>query len=63
MKALTPTQLSSKPNIMSVIVPEYDFKNQNRWDGTLMAGSFTSNSIQTFNSNGQPNDAKSDNTD
>jgi hypothetical protein len=60
---LTPTKLSSKPNVLPLLVPEYDFLKQSRWDGTVMAGSFTSNSIQTFNNNGQPNDAKSDNTD
>lgn len=60
---LTPSQLAIEPNVMPLVVPNYDFEKQSRWDGTLMAGSYTNNSIQTFNSKGQPADAKSDNTD
>jgi len=60
---LTPSQIAVKPNVMSIRVPEYDFEGQNRWDGTLMAGHYTSGSIQTFNSSGKPTDSKSDNND
>lgn len=58
---LTPSRLSVKPNVMALMVPDYDFENQSR--GTLMAGSHTSNSIQTFDIRGKPNDSKSDNND
>lgn len=61
---LTPSQISVKPNVMSIIVPEYDFEGQNRWDGTLMAGEFTANSAQTFHpTTGMPEDANSDYND
>jgi len=60
---LMPSQISVKPNIMPLMVPNYDFDSQNRWDGTLMAGQFTSNSIQTFSNSGQPCDAKNDDND
>lgn len=60
---LTPSKLSIKPRVLPIIVPEYDFESQIRWDGTLMAGSHTFNSIQTFGSNGQPCDTKNDSND
>jgi hypothetical protein len=60
---LTPSQISIKPNVIPLIVPDYDFDGQNRWDGTLMAGNQTSNSIQTFDGNGKPKDAKDDKND
>jgi len=58
---LTPSQLSVKPSVMSIMVPDYDFEGQSR--GTLMAGNNTSGSIQTFDSSGKPKDATSDNND
>jgi len=60
---LTPSQLSSNPNVIPVVAPEYNFSGQNRWDGTMMAGSYTGSSIQTFASNGQPCDSQSDSND
>lgn len=60
---LMPSQLAVKPNVMSIMVPNYDFEGQQRWDGTLMAGSQTYNSVQTFNNNGQPCDSTVDNND
>ena len=60
---LTPSQIAVKPNVMSIMVPAYDFEGQNRWDGTLMAGSYTSGSIQTFDSSGNPTDSQSDSND
>jgi len=60
---LTPSQIAVKPNIKSILVPDYDFEGQNRWDGTLIAGSYTSGSIQTFNTDGKPSDSESDNND
>ena len=60
---LTPSQIAVKPNIKSILVPDYDFEGQNRWDGTLIAGSYTSGSIQTFNNDGKPSDSQSDNND
>jgi hypothetical protein len=46
-----------------MVVPAYSFENQMRWDGTLMAGSSTSNTIQTFDYYGKPSDSKNDNND
>ena len=60
---LTPSQIAVKPNVKSILVPDYDFEGQNRWDGTLIAGSYTSGSIQTFNTDGKPSDSESDNND
>ena len=60
---LTPSQIAVKPNVMSIMVPDYDFEGQNRWDGTLMAGSHTFNSIQTFSSSGNPCDSQNDSND
>lgn len=60
---LTPSQLSVKPNVMPLMAPDYDFAGQNRWDGTLMAGKYTANSVQTFDHNGNPRDSQSDNND
>lgn len=60
---LMPSQISVKPNIMPLMVPNYDFDSQNRWDGTLMAGQWTRNSIQTFDFNGKPCDSKNDDND
>jgi hypothetical protein len=60
---LTPSQLSIKPNIKQIVVPEYDFDNQIRWHTPVMAGRYTYNSIQTFDNKGQPRDAQSDNND
>ena len=59
---LTPSQIAVKPNVMSIMVPDYDFEGQNRWDGTLMA-SWSSNSVQTFNDQGSPCDAQHDEND
>ena len=60
---LTPSQLSTKPNVITLVAPDYDFNDQKRWDGTMMAGSYTGSSIQTFASNGQPCDSQSDSND
>ena len=60
---LTPSQLSVTPNTVHIVAPNYDFDGQTRWDGTMMAGSYTGSSIQTFASNGQPCDSQSDNND
>ena len=60
---LTPSQIAVKPNVKSILVPDYDFEGQNRWDGTLIAGSYTSGSIQTFNNDGKPSDSQSDEND
>ena len=60
---LIPSQISVKPNIMPFMVPNYDFDSQNRWDGTLMAGAWTQNTIQTFSHDGKPCDAQGDTND
>ena len=58
---LTPSQLSAQPNIKSIVVPDYDFGAQSR--RILMAGLYTSNSVQTFDFYGKPRDAQNDNND
>jgi hypothetical protein len=60
---ITANHLGKYPQTMPIAVPEYDFDNDMRWNGTILAGAYTSNSIQTFDSKGSPNDARSDNTD
>ena len=57
----TPSKLSVKPNVMAIVVPDYDFEGQIRVN--LMAGSQTYNSIQTFSSDGKPKDAQTDTND
>ena len=42
-------------------VPSYDWETQERYD--IVAGSYTANSIQTFNSKGEPSDSRSDRND
>ena len=62
---LTPTLLS-KPVPAAGIpsMPAYDWKRQMRGDAAMqMAGNTTYNSVQTFDSNGQPNDSTSDTND
>jgi hypothetical protein len=58
---LTPDQLGTKPNVNSIVVPDYDFNLQKR--GTGLEMSYTMNSTQTFNNKGQASDARSDQTD
>ncbi len=58
---LTPSQLGLKPNVKRIALPDYDFDLQSRRMPVEM--SFTANSVQTFNYNGQPSDARNDNTD
>jgi hypothetical protein len=59
---VTPSSLSVKPNVKAVVMPDYDFEGQFRWDLPLMAA-YTGNSIQTFDAHGKPNDSRSDNND
>ena len=59
---LTPSELAEQPKVLNVVVPDYDFEKQSRTDGmTTMA--YTGGSVQTFNSQGKPNDSKSDQND
>ena len=58
---ITPSRISVVPNVLSIVVPEYNFENQSR--GTLIASKYTAASLQTFDSKGQPKDSKSDNND
>lgn len=61
---LTPSGLSVEPHVMPLVVPDYDFDNQNRWGGmSIAAGRYTGSSIQTFDHKGQPKDSQSDNND
>lgn len=57
----SPIKLSESPSTSDFPLPAYDWNKQTRHD-TIVA-SYTSNSLQTFNSKGQPSDAKSDNND
>jgi hypothetical protein len=56
---LTPSKISSKPKIAPVMIPEYNFKEQNRWSGFLLMAT-TSGTKQTFDSFGNPRDNTSD---
>jgi hypothetical protein len=63
MKTLqTPTKLSESTSTMEFKLPAYDWKKQTRHD-TIVAGKYTSASLQTFDSKGQPKDSQSDNND
>jgi hypothetical protein len=49
---------------VEVPVPEYDWKRQQRWDANSpVGGKYTGNSVQTFDSQGKPNDSRSDSND
>ena len=58
----TPATLSDAPSTAEFPLPAYDWNKQTRHD-TIVAGNYTGNSIQTFDYQGKPNDAKSDNND
>lgn len=58
---LTPSQLATAPNVKNLVLPEYDFVRQSRGCGLEM--SYTYHSVQTFDGNGKPYDAKDDNND
>jgi hypothetical protein len=60
---LTPSKISVKPNVMPLVVPEYDFEGQSRWDIFGVAGQLTRNSVQTFDRDGKPHDAQDDHND
>lgn len=58
---ITPSAIAVLPNVLSVIVPEYDFEHQIR--GDILSMSFTALSLQTFGPKGEVKDAKHDNND
>ena len=60
---LLPSNLARKPITLSFLAPEYDFDSQRRWDEPLLAGRYTSGSIQTFDFHGKPKDSQSDYND
>ena len=62
---LLPSNLSTKPEIMHIHNSEYSFIDQKREfeNAPLFAGMFTANSVQTYDWQGQPNDARSDSND
>ena len=63
MKILqSPITLSERPSTTEFPLPAYDWEKQTRYE-TVTAGRFTSNSAQTFDSNGKPKDAQNDNND
>ncbi len=58
MKTLeTPVSLSSEPSKAEFHLPAYDWNKQSR---NIPSMSYTSNSTQTFDNNGQPCDAKNE---
>jgi hypothetical protein len=59
---MSPAGLSQSPSTTACPMPAYDWKKQTRHD-TIVAGNWTYNSIQTFDSTGRPSDAQSDNND
>ena len=58
----TPQTLRESPSKTEFHLPAYDWNKQTRHD-TIVAGGWTSNSLQTFDSNGQPKDAQMDDND
>ena len=58
----SPVELSDSPSTTEFPLPAYDWNKQTRHD-TIVAGKYTSASIQTFDSKGQPKDSQSDNND
>lgn len=63
MKTLqSPAQLSESPSLTEFELPAYDWNKQTR-HATIIAGRYTSSSVQTFDTYGKPKDATSDNND
>jgi len=63
MNALkNPATLSDEPSTTAFDLPAYDWDKQTRHD-TIVAGKYTFNSQQTFDSKGQPKDSRADNND
>jgi hypothetical protein len=58
----TPVGLSQSPSTTACPLPAYDWMKQTRFE-TIVAGKHTFNSIQTFDRDGNPKDAQSDNND
>ena len=56
---LTPSQISVKSSVAPITVPDYNFEDQNRWDGISMM-STTTNTRQTFDNNGNACDSTND---
>ena len=63
--AATPSSIAVAPLIQKVVVPDYDFVTQQRITTTdiKIAGRYTAQSQQTYDHNGKPRDASSDNND
>jgi hypothetical protein len=58
-EALTPSSISNLVATKPVTIPAYNWSKQSRYDGAVKMGT-TSNTKQTFASNGQPCDHTSD---
>lgn len=58
----SPLALCDAPSTTEFHLPAYDWNKQTRHE-TIVAGKFTSSSIQTFDHNGKPKDSQSDNND
>jgi len=61
---LTPSKISVKPEIVNIIVSNYNFPEQAREEGKLPLYAYYSyNSMQTYDYRGMPYDATGDNWD
>lgn len=59
--AITPASLSKQAIAIPEDIPAYDWLEQSR--GTTIVGRYTSGSIRTYNSKGQPADSRADQDD
>lgn len=55
--------LSKTPKVKALVVDNYDFAMQQLFGGSTPAAWQTGNSLQTFDHNGRPMDAKADDND
>ncbi|MBA3707226.1 MAG: hypothetical protein H0W83_00225 [Planctomycetes bacterium] len=62
---LVPSDLGQHAAARRLEIPDYDPARQQRWheSDAPIAGKHTSQSLQTFDSHGKPNDSKSDHND
>ena len=60
---LTPSILSRPVPSIQADVPSYNWTEQRLQQDSPLAGKFTWNTMQTFDSKGLPNDSKGDNND
>ncbi len=58
----SPLALGENPSTTEFPLPAYDWNKQTRHD-IIAAGKWTANSLQTFDSKGQPKDSQNDHND